>query len=499
MRRSLALLAVSGGVAFAWLPGVASAIQVQIVNHSGRPADRVFVMLHNGSSSDGQLSNDVAKPLSGIVNQRFSVDRIAAGRIFISYGAPVRFDEPDSSLTRYDKVELTYLHSPTDSADLTAVDFFGIPFDLQTLNSSGDVIATRHMAETSALLKALEAIPGASKAVVKDQGAFVRLLSPSHAQPGTYPSMAGYVRSMAGETVRLRGAFFGTPFTTFDYSGRFQNDGSVTLSGTLTPSGNQPSRGQELQVIGAKLPDAIYSGSPTGNYTVGGHSPAPNDVYEAMFRDLVSGFDWGYWNGKYGNDDLAWCTNPEPAGWCPTGWDRPPFAKARRGSDPFAAYNQYAAVIDQLTNAYGFPYSDTGSKNHVLLFLAGADTLRITILGDGSAAPVAPTGGKLLRALGVKRSAIVSHRVARIAEARCPPICGRLTVDASARGVLVGRASAQPARGKAVPVLLWLTRKGTALLTRHRSLRLNLIIALEAHGQRVGFARASLQLTGRYA
>jgi hypothetical protein len=32
-----------------------AALEVQIVNKSGHADDRVYVMLHNGSSSDGQL------------------------------------------------------------------------------------------------------------------------------------------------------------------------------------------------------------------------------------------------------------------------------------------------------------------------------------------------------------------------------------------------------------------------------------------------------------
>src|SRR3954452_11259820 len=106
------------------------ALDVRIVNHSGRPADHVYVMLHGGSSTDGKLTNDAPKRLSDIAGRDFRLGSLPGGRIFFSYDDPVTAAEPPRSKTRYDKVEL----SIPGVANLTAVDFFGIPFRLEALS-----------------------------------------------------------------------------------------------------------------------------------------------------------------------------------------------------------------------------------------------------------------------------------------------------------------------------------------------------------------------------
>ena len=68
MRSKSPLIATAVVVALLALPvAVAEAsINVRIVNRSGQPDNQVFVMLHGGGSSDGQLSPDSAKMLSSL-------------------------------------------------------------------------------------------------------------------------------------------------------------------------------------------------------------------------------------------------------------------------------------------------------------------------------------------------------------------------------------------------------------------------------------------------
>lgn len=349
-----------------WLaPAAGAALQVQIANDSGRPADRVWVMLDGGSSSDGQLRDEVPVRLSAIARQRFALQNLAGGRIFFSFGSPVNAAEPPLARVRYDKVELTY----PGVANLTAVDFFGIPFKLQALNGRGRQVGQLGWtAPTATIERALLMIPGAHRALVTaSRGAFVRILSPQ-LRPASYPSFAPYVRSMAGRRVTVRGAFFGTPYQTFVYSGTFARNGTIALSGMITPRGGRPAAGQTLTVSGASLAPAIYTVD--GPYTWGGttHMVSDNDVYAAIYRDLIAGFAWGYWGGRYGNDSARW-------------QGKPPFGAARRRAARYATYNEYAAVINRYSDAYGFSFSDTGPKK-VQLPLNNAAALRITILPD---------------------------------------------------------------------------------------------------------------------
>ena len=342
----------------------AAAVNVQIVNQTGRPDSSVYVMLSGGSSSDGRLPDNTPVRLSDIGGRRFPLASISAGRIFFSFGSPVNNAEPPAARIRYDKVELTY----PGVANLTAVDFFSIPFRLQTLNAGGRVQRTLgYSAPTDTIVNALLRIPGARRALIRTAGGqFARVLSPQ-LSPTSYPSFRPYVGSLAGGRVVVRGAFFGTPFQTFTYAGTFTSDGSITLTGTITPSGARPAPGQALSVAGGALAPAVYTAD--GPYRWGGavHHVSDNDVYAAVYRDLIAGFAWGYWDGRYGNDTQAW-----------TG--KPPFAAARRRPARYATYNQYAAVIYRYSDAYGFSFSDTGPKR-VQLPLS-SPTLRITILPD---------------------------------------------------------------------------------------------------------------------
>src|SRR5207248_7202436 len=114
--------------------------------------------------------------LSAIAGREFSLGGLAGARLFFSFGSPVTAAEPPRSRTRYDKVELSY----PGVANLTAVDFFGIPFKLQTLNSRGGALGQLgYRAPTNTVVRSLLAIRGARRALISARrGEFVRFLSP---------------------------------------------------------------------------------------------------------------------------------------------------------------------------------------------------------------------------------------------------------------------------------------------------------------------------------
>lgn len=352
------------GAATALVPVTARAsLHVQIVNQSGRPDRSVYVMLSGGSSSDGRMRDQVPVRLSQIARSSFSLTGLGAGRIFFSFGRPVSDAEPPDAGVRYDKVELTY----PGVANLTAVDFFSIPFRLQVVDGRGRARGTlSYSAPTDTIVHALLAIPGARRALVRTSGGrFARVLSPQ-LRPAGYPSFWPYVHSMAGRRVVLHGAYFGAPFQHFAYAGTFAGTGSIALRGVITANGRSMP-GEALSVTGPALAGSIYTVD--GPYSWGGavHHVSDNDVYAAIYRDLIAGFAWGYWGGRYGNDSGNWL-------------GKPPFAAARRAHPRWAAYNEYAAVIYRYSSAYGFSFSDTGPKKVQLPL--DEPTLRITILPD---------------------------------------------------------------------------------------------------------------------
>ena len=358
-------------------------ITVKIVNNSSVDPSNVYVLLTHtlnlGDSVTGIEFNTPTK-LSSITNGEFTTTQLTSGRIIFSYYGPVDFDQnPNNPSVRFDKVELTY----PGAANLTAVDFFGIPFKLQSLDTNSNVLQTlAYYTSTHTLVPLLTAL--APSAVVQTTcpatpgctaGSFARVLSPSVLSPTKiyYPSMQPYVDSVKGKTVTIAGTYEGhigpTP-NTYNYTGTFsQDDGSITLSGTMTAGSPKT-----LKVDGSTLAAAIYTIN--GSYTVDNilHQVSDNDVYAAIYRDLVSGFGFGYVGGKYGPNSNAWYgTTPY----------NPPYACARSTNDGF--FNQYASVIAANSDAYGFPFSDVNQPVQVGLNSGGTghvDTLQITILPD---------------------------------------------------------------------------------------------------------------------
>jgi hypothetical protein len=512
LRRCVAIagFAVAGTVVLA--PAAQGVDAVRIVNNSGRSADNVWVVLHGGSSSDGQLPADTPRKLSQLSGQQFTLGNANAGlRLFFSYDHPVAFNvDPNVSKTRFDFVELNNA-SGGGVADLTSVDWFAIPFKLETLDAAGGVVGTLQSPNTDVLLNALSGVAGPGAIVTTDTGAFARILAPTKA-PGSYPDLTPYVQSLNGLTITIHGRFDPTN-TIYVYTGTFAPNGDITLNGTLNGSPGQP-----LGVTGATLPHAAYtntSGVTGQDYTVGGtpHTLTDNDVYSAIYRDVVTGLSLGYVGGRYGNDSSAWYPldgSPSP----------PAFSAARSSFPGFVAYDQWAAVIGQYSDAYGFPFHDRYQGHSVLLGLnPPATVLRITIKPDaappsggsgggggpggsgGSDAgagptppePPPPTGTALVRALDLRASAIVRRGRATVGEAACPAMCGtvRLLATTSSAGVArkrrlrtttVGHGATRVATGESRPLVLTLTAKARRALAHKRRLRVALTVSVTADG-----------------
>jgi hypothetical protein len=364
------------------LPSTATALTLELVNESGRSADDVYVTVAGAAFDVPGMTSDVPVRLSAIPGQRLTINTLVSGRIYVAYGAPVTVAVPFNSPTRFDWGELTVTPGSADVANLTAVDQFGIGMRLDTLDGGGTVLETVGSANSATVFDALQQIPGGPQATVRDDsGAILRVLSPLHST--AYPDLGGYVRSLSGQRITLRTAFFGAPFATSEYSGTFAADGSIALAGTTNPANAAPA---SFTLSGSDVVGGIATGANT-----------PNTLQGAITRDLLAGFSVGLWGGRYGNDALAFCTAPVTTGqgsWCPKGFDQPAFGDARSELASFATCEQYAAVINAHADVYGNPYSDASKRVTVGLDQPGTGgtvaTLRMTILPDtGTAQPVA--------------------------------------------------------------------------------------------------------------
>lgn len=317
----------------------------------------------------------------------FVLPNISSGRVWVSLGDPINsetFPSPDTSPLRFDTVELTY----PGVANLTAVDMFAIPMDIETFDADGNPLAAKKWACYTDVVQEgvnsrLTEAGGDYEKVVRtdEQGSFLRLVSPnivSGLHPSGYPRFDAYLESLINVPLTIRGTAMGK---TYLYTGAFTIDPehpNDPASLTLTDEG--PDQLDPIHVTGASL---IGNSSNTENgiygnnapYTVGGIPHSGNDVYGAVYRDLVAGFAYGFWgNGAYGNDSANFNVSNPPG----------PFEDAQ---PTYPYYNVWAAALWPLTDAYGFPYGDTYNHDparNPIVELPTNGTLRITINPDVS-------------------------------------------------------------------------------------------------------------------
>lgn len=429
-------MAASGALALgalAGLPAPASAdtpLTVRIVNDSGVPDAQVFVL----ATADGSHAASIPVNGTGVALTSPGITQVSPGRggtggtyditvtdlvsgsFWLSYCSPVGNaprPSPMTSAVRFDQVELTYNGTSDQSvwSDLTAVSMWGLPIDLAFYDGAGGRLSQydRSNGSRDAIMATLTGAgvqAGATR--LDDSGRFLRIVSPV-ILASAFPSLQGYVMSVAGTTIQVNGTYSkaGDPNTgPYRYSGTFEADGSITLSGTVTQNGGT-GPGTAVRVQGEWLwgPAPGMPGfgvyMQNGPYSVNGAIPnggaLANDVYGAIYRDLVVGFAYGYWGGRYGTDSAAFTMDPRIGA----------YQLARTAPDPFApAWNVYDQAITQHGSAYGMPFGDTfvpQSANPLVNGPTNVARMQMTLRADGATCgtgglsatpgspPVAPT------------------------------------------------------------------------------------------------------------
>jgi hypothetical protein len=483
-------------VATLLFPAAASALDVEIVNENTAnfKDNEVWVTVHGSPFEVSGIGDNEPKRLSEIPGGKLTIEKLSSGRIYIAYGKEgvyegVPFDSP----IRFDWAELSVTPAAGDVANLTAVDQFGIGMRLDTYDSSEGHLEALSDANSETVFNALQQIPGGPQATVRDGGGnVIRVLSPLHST--AYPDLGEYVRSMSGKAIVLHSTFSkeGEPFTTSEYTGTFAADGSITLTGTSHPAGKAPAT---IPVPASELIPGIYTAANT-----------PNDLEGEIRHDLYVGFSAGFWDGKYGNDAISFCTNPQSnefGQWC-SKFNQPAFGDARASLSPFPTCEQYAAVINQLTDSYGNPYSDASKRVTVGLDqpVSGGKvkTLKLTILPDsgssgpqeggnpncGAGSPAPPTPASNTPRTKVRfiplRRAWAAKRLVKVGRVQCSATCGRVwAVLRHGRRMLAHRFFETDARKRGI--VMKLTGVGKRMIAHHRRLKARIDVFVTPPGQ----------------
>lgn len=449
---------------------VASNLTVEIVNDSGNADSAVFLLLTGNSVSvDGNIQwlqlpqSNPGTATAGALNllsqqgtlvspytgqtlpvYQFTVNTLISGRLLVSLGTAITYDNnaaptATTQTMRWDKIEFAY---PASGADLTSIDFFGIPLQFDYLDGSGNVLASMSFyTSTPTLLTSLYNLSPSTMTQAFQQysgGAlsygwnpstgslsdFLRVIGPQTftgdgGSPAPYPSFGGYLNALAtaGTQFTISGiGGVGSPApannsVSYQYTGTVASDGNggyiVAFTGTTTavaPNTSDGPYGLYTDSSGTTTAAQLPANLPvTLNLT---QASLDNDVYGAVATAFTVGQSTdpngaGYIsptlvnytaNSAYANlagDFIAGLNFGYPGGTdgatSSTWYSNPPtpypFAGARASNDGF--YNPFAAVLYNQSDAYGFPFSDRNGRPSPFVWQpADATTLRITILND---------------------------------------------------------------------------------------------------------------------
>lgn len=408
-------------------PTATASLPITIQTAAPAQALNLVIRNYNTAYPDSQVYFTFRdKPVQGTINGQpivlgnvYSLNAIGSGiqlqtvggRIYFSLGAPLPVSPGDpepvnpqipSWGVRFDKVEISYdLADPGSVADLTSIDYFGIPLALQTFAPSGatPLQALTFTQPTNTVSAALALLAGNSPQVLltTSSGSYLRVLGPKLAPAGTYPSLQSYVTqfSTAGGLATIEDLYSGATSGTdprmerqcYNFTSSFDSLGNFHLSGggSSFQGDINVGPGHEVIVLAADMLQGIYGANPP--YTVDGTASdiAANDVYSAAVRDVLAAFGFGFINSSTVDPNTSRPFNTEPSVYW---WHSPRAFNFLQTTQP--NYNQYAYYLYTISNSYGQPFSDRWQTVQVALAYPQVATLEIDVLPDSGAMPIQP-------------------------------------------------------------------------------------------------------------
>ena len=407
---ALTTTALLAGSALVAVPAQAAddpTYRIRIVNSTGTPDSSVFVTLTPGSKAPtlpAGMTTGTAYPLVGAGSpwqaegaHAYSITvagEWTSGTILYSLGSGSDgftgyADQPTVGANdhQYDFSELTFDATNTFNGDISAVNQIGIPAQLSILTPQGElanrnastepateyvgcVASTKHLMQTS-----LTGWDPQANGVWRTRpgGGFLQIAGPGSASLyAAYPDFTGYLTSLAGKTLTMRGYYAGGngagPGAYYSYSGTVADDGSIFLTGTLSdeadgtgtthypaPAGIYVAGGELAghdsstwvegtgygiyaqngpYLVGAADGATLSNGTWTGAGTTppadaaayinsaspgwvpaqaGAYNAVGNDVYGWIYGDLVVSYAMGYWGSNSTGtplyDSSRWNTN----------------------------------------------------------------------------------------------------------------------------------------------------------------------------------------------
>lgn len=347
-------------------PPTSATFTVLVVNDNDSTTvtdDEVYLLLTGNplsgvSSNIASLNLDLGNPSSNVQGTRlssltqvgtmaspytgkcrkvyaFTLSQITGGRLMVSYKTPITYYSTGSPTNtsenyRWDKLELAYQGgNAAAGSDLTSLDFFGIPMQIDFLDGNGQssasatfytstptLVNTLYNLNSSTMSDSFQQTgftpPGSgigglgwNPSTDPSLATFARVLAPqsltavNHGYPAPYPSFKAYLDSLvsSGQSITVSGAngVSGHNPTGYSYSGTLSGSSTagyqVTFTGTLTTSGTNPNTGGAYgppfgQCTATTQELLVYSTTPTVTVSL----PATGSVTQVNLGQGGSGY-----------------------------------------------------------------------------------------------------------------------------------------------------------------------------------------------------------------
>ena len=365
-----------------------------------------------------------------------------------------QFNSSGDSGTRWDKIEATIVGPTsvgTNAIDLTSTDFVGVMFKVQDIPAHGTVstIQTSDLSMSQTFADIIDrsidmsnaanvddvitgaggvAVTLAAGGTISVNGTLtaisaggtinvLRIIAPSTVGADglpAYGNLDNYIDAAkailgATGTIDVSGEFSGggTTSTTsdqdFSFITKFDSAGDLLMvSQASTPISTGTiaiGAGYTITIASAQLESGLVGYNPTysvtnpAGITTDGKDIGDNDVYSTAVRNILGGFGLGFVESTeiIPNTTLSFADSPTADWYSPQLGNESAYGNAQP-SDP-TYYDQYAAVMASLGNAYGFPFSDLLSG--VQLGPQDSDTVDVTIDADAVSAPCFARGTRI--------------------------------------------------------------------------------------------------------
>ena len=351
-----------------------------------------IAMLAIQGAKDGKPAEIKISPclLSSIDNQ-FTIEKGFSGRIYFfmprkGEGAeglvkkvPTNPSEINTKLDtlRYDMVEITYDGSFTACANLSSVDQLGFALGLKAISKGGATLQS--VGYKSSFLDIYNKIE--NETVESIPQSFSRLVSPLHIDKADQPNLDAYLKSLDGQIINLEGNYDGSKdaggkthaAAHFSYTCNFKHDDVVLKA--------NPGSGIQHDISIPNFADMIFpcegafnvEGSDAGaNRNGKGDKVGFNDPWSTVVRNFLVGFNVGFFGFKEKRGEYVYD--------CNNSWDWEDDFAFKNTFKGGPCWNEYARIISENSNSYGFPFSDVLGRP--LVNLSEASKLQIRVFDD---------------------------------------------------------------------------------------------------------------------